>query len=331
MLNTTTVKTSLTGLCLGLCLCICAQETHFIHPLAAAPERQFDFWEGVWSVNLRIKNNDEWVDSIRSTAHIYKILGGKAIMELWDSDPIKGFSLRYYDPEQQKWQLWLNWPGPNNSRWSSLSGAFRHGRGAFFSQFVMQGDTIQSRYTFSDISPNSLRWDDAYSKDGGKTWSANWIMEFSRLQDQPAWPAGSEKMPTYSDGKRCTDPAFDYFDFLEGLKTAKLFMRGREVTESAFKVRSIVDGCARIFLLDGDEKQWFVMATYHSARSVPALYVLGSAADDKMENYFWDPKEEAFLTDAGQQKISPDPEGNIFSFQERTEGRWSEVYRLELE
>ena len=152
--------------------------------------RQFDFWIGIWDVNLRMRQEDlSWRDSIRARAHIHRILDGKAILELWDSEPIKGFSIRFFDREADEWVLWLNWPGQNRSGGSGLTGRFRHGRGEFFSEFKTgDGKPGISRYTFSDITDDSLRWDDAFSVDGGKTWSANWIMEFTRKRDAPAWP-----------------------------------------------------------------------------------------------------------------------------------------------
>ncbi len=131
--------------------------------------RQFDFWVGEWDVNLRVNNKGQWVDRTKARCTIYEILDGKAIMELWNAPQIKGFSIRYYNPGTRNWSLWLNWPGNNSSRWFNLSGSFRHGRGEFYTSFVNNGDSILSRYTFSDITPNSLRWDDGFSKDKGLT------------------------------------------------------------------------------------------------------------------------------------------------------------------
>ena len=62
------------------------------------PSRRFDFWVGEWDVDLRMLQDDlTWKDSIVARDSVYAILGGKAILELWDSKPIKGFSLRYFD------------------------------------------------------------------------------------------------------------------------------------------------------------------------------------------------------------------------------------------
>ena len=96
------------------------------------PARRFDFWVGEWDVNLRMLQADgSFRDTVTAQASIYSILDGKAVLELWDSAPIKGFSLRYYDPDEEGWVLWLDWPQPNRSGLSNLTGNFRHGRGEF--------------------------------------------------------------------------------------------------------------------------------------------------------------------------------------------------------
>lgn len=99
-------------------------------------------------VNLRVRQQDgSWQDARSATAKIYRILGGKAILELWDervpAAGIRGFSLRHYDHEAGDRVLYLNWPGQNRSAPSSLRGAFRHGRGEFFSIYTNDaGDEV---------------------------------------------------------------------------------------------------------------------------------------------------------------------------------------------
>lgn len=230
-------------------LSVNAQSTETTDAWDFAEARQFDFWIGNWDVNLRMIQPDlSWKDSVNAKVEIYPILDGKAILELWDSPSIKGFSLRYYDTEKKKWVLYLNWPG--NSRSSSvgsLEGEFRHGRGEFFSG---SGKQI-SRYTFCDISPTSLRWDDAYSKDGGKTWTNNWIMEFSRTAQKPVWPRGDEAH-TWSGGGRCKGKPFDHIDKFVGDWEGELDFSasGGGKGNANMKVYRVLGGCTIIRFLE---------------------------------------------------------------------------------
>jgi hypothetical protein len=45
----------------------------------------------------------------------------------------------------------------------------------------LNGRPIVVRYIWSDITPNSAKWQQAFSDDGGKIWETNWIMEFHRI------------------------------------------------------------------------------------------------------------------------------------------------------
>lgn len=240
--------------------------------------RQFDFWVGEWDVNLRIQQQDgEWEDKVQSTAYIYQILDGKAILELWNenkyNEGIKGYSLRYFNEEIGKWELWLNWPGKNQSGSSRLEGSFRHGRGEFFSQFPKNDSvTITQRYTFCDISPTSLRWDNAFSEDGGKTWKeGNWIMEFSRKEDLAPDLSQSESVHTYDDGNRCDQSAFTFFDDWVGSWSGNMKTRQNEkweTSESQVEIYPVLDGCAIMVFMnyeeDGKVRKTFSLNTYNT-------------------------------------------------------------------
>lgn len=219
------------------------------------PARAFDFWLGEWDVNLRVKQDDQrWADERTATAKIYSVLGGRAILELWDEDTpgdaIRGFSLRYYDETDAEWKLYLNWAGHNRSGISGLAGSFRHGRGEFFSEYAIDDSTTMlKRYTFSDITENSLRWDDAFSTDAGKTWTNNWIMEFTRTADSASWPAPGEPAHTYYDGGRCDLPAFDLVKKFPGNWAG--VVTGRFATCAwEHRTHAILDGCAAIMIIN---------------------------------------------------------------------------------
>jgi hypothetical protein len=228
--------------------------------------RQFDFWIGEWDVNLKILQKDlTFKDSVRAHTSIYSILGGKAILELWDSKPIKGYSLRYFDAASDQWVLWLNWPGKNRSTGSSLTGNFQHGRGNFLSEYENQaGETIIQRYSFNDITPFSLRWDDLSSKDGGKTWSKNWLMEFERSAIDPKWPIDPGNTPTFETGVRCDDESFRPYEVLAGHWEGEV-----DAAAASLDAYRVLDGCALVAFLDIDStpsKSRFFFLTFNTAK-----------------------------------------------------------------
>ena len=62
----------------------------------------------------------------------------------------------------------------------SFGTRFENGVGTFYSDSTTNGKTVRTRFTWSQITPTSARWEQATSDDAGKTWDTNWIMEFRR-------------------------------------------------------------------------------------------------------------------------------------------------------
>lgn len=63
-----------------------------------------------------------------------------------------------------------------------LGGAGALFRGDFFAQESFNGRAIYTRNSFSNITPDSCRFEQAFSDDGGKTWETNWVMTFARVK-----------------------------------------------------------------------------------------------------------------------------------------------------
>jgi hypothetical protein len=67
-------------------------------------------------------------------------------------------------------------------------GEFKAGRGEFFDQEPLNGRATYVRFVISDITPNSCRFEQAFSDDGGKTWEVNWIATDTRVNDESDKP-----------------------------------------------------------------------------------------------------------------------------------------------
>lgn len=248
--------------------------------------RRFDFWVGSWDVNLRMLEDDgAFHDAVSARANIYSILDGKAVLELWDSAPIVGYSLRYYDPASDQWQLFLDWPQDNQSRISRLSGSFRHGRAEFQAERERDdGTSLLMRYSFDDITPFSLRWDDLFSTDGGKTWRPNWIMEFSRTALEPVWPIPRPATPTFHDGTRCSLASFRPYEALAGEWTGTLTSGATEEAASLAAYR-VLDGCAVVVFLAAPSRSSFAFSTFDTSREAWVVDWLTSAPGEPLERF----------------------------------------------
>jgi len=68
-------------------------------------------------------------------------------------------------------------------------GEFKNGRGEFFDKETRNGRAILVRFIISDIKPDSCRFEQSFSDNGGKTWEVNWIAIDERVK------TGSDKAP----------------------------------------------------------------------------------------------------------------------------------------
>jgi hypothetical protein len=126
-----------------------------------------------------------WVEYMGTTV-VRKVWNGRAnLVELEVDGPaghIEGLNLRLYNPESRQWSLNFS-----NSKGGTLSppmiGEFKNGRGEFFGQETLNGRAIFVRFVISDITPDSCRFEQSFSDDGGKTWEVNWIATDTRVKD----------------------------------------------------------------------------------------------------------------------------------------------------
>lgn len=154
-------------------------------------QHDFDFEIGTWKTHLRrlvhpLTGSTAWVE-YEGTTVVRKVWNGRANLVELEADGhgghFEGLNLRLYNPESRQWSL--NFSNSNGGTLSQPTvGEFKNGRGEFFDQETLNGRAIFVRFVISDIKPDSCRFEQAFSEDGGKTWEVNWIAIDSRVKDQ---------------------------------------------------------------------------------------------------------------------------------------------------
>jgi hypothetical protein len=149
----------------------------------------FDFYFGTWRVHHRrlrerLAGSDGWQE-FEGTSEAWPLLGGAGNvddnrLEL-PAGTYRAVSLRSYDPETGSWTIW--WlDGRNPGRLDPpVVGGFRDGIGTFQCVDTFNGQPIIVRFTWSNITQTTCRWEQAFSPDGGETWETNWIMDSTRI------------------------------------------------------------------------------------------------------------------------------------------------------
>ena len=160
-------------------------------PAASARDgaHDFDFEIGTWKTHVSrlthpLTGSKTWVDYDGSTV-VRKVWDGRAnLVELEVTGPsghIEGLSLRLYNPESHQWSLNFS-----NSNGGTLGvptmGEFNNGRGEFFDQESLNGRSILVRFVIAPQTADTIRFEQAFSSDGGKTWEVNWIATDTRVK-----------------------------------------------------------------------------------------------------------------------------------------------------
>ena len=156
-------------------------------------QHDFDFEAGTWKIHLKrlvypLTGSTTWVE-FDGTSVTRKVWDGRAWLEEFEtngpSGHIEGLTLRLYNPQSHQWSLyWAN--SKDGTLGQPTVGEFTNGRGEFFDQEPYNGRVILVRYVWSDITPNSAHFEQAFSTDGGKTWEVNWITDQTRVPDDSA-------------------------------------------------------------------------------------------------------------------------------------------------
>ncbi len=152
-------------------------------------QHDFDFYFGNWKQHLKrlehpLTGSANWVEADGSV-FVRKIWNGRANLSEFEAagpaGPVEGLTLRLFSPSTHQWRLfWANRKGGAIGGPPNV-GEFKNGQGEFFSQDTVNGRSILTRYIWSDITPNSAKFEQPFSDDGGKTWEVYWISTVTRI------------------------------------------------------------------------------------------------------------------------------------------------------
>ena len=166
------------------------------HPAAGVIRdggRDFDWEIGRWTTRLSrlvhpLTGSDEWIEYVGTTV-VRKVWDGRAnLVELSVEGPdgrFEGLSLRLYDPRARQWSLHYANAASGTLVPPSI-GEFRDGRGEFYSQEKFGDRTILVKFVISVVTPDSARFEQSFSDDGGRTWELNWIATDTRVKESSA-------------------------------------------------------------------------------------------------------------------------------------------------
>lgn len=151
----------------------------------------FDFLMGRWEVQntflaKRLRHSHEWLN-FQATDVERPLRTGTGNLEYYATDhwpDYIGMGLRLYDLHTHKWRIY--WSDNRFSRGvlqPPVTGSFHDGRGVFEGADHFNGILITVRYIWRTIDHDHARWTQAFSRDRGRTWETNWIMDFSRTPE----------------------------------------------------------------------------------------------------------------------------------------------------
>jgi hypothetical protein len=150
-------------------------------------QHDFDFNFGIWKTHIK-----RILDPLSGATHAIELNGTVTVRKVWDgraqleeietngpNGRWEGLTLFLYNPLAHQWsQSFVN--SKNGVLTLPLIGSFKDGRGELFSSDSFDGRSILVRGVWSDIKPDSHRYEESYSNDGGKSWAPAFIATLTR-------------------------------------------------------------------------------------------------------------------------------------------------------
>jgi len=172
--------------------------------------KDFDFLHGSWCVTHRtlkdrLMGATEW-EQAEATDFVRPAFQGLGnvgcFVRTVNGVRFEGMPIRLYDPRSAYWRIyWLD--TINQVMDPPVIGRFQHGTGLFLGDDYLKGEAIKVRFSWSRITSESARWEQAFSADGGDTWELNSIMDFQRNNN-----ASNNIRSTSIEGSKYENPIY---------------------------------------------------------------------------------------------------------------------------
>lgn len=146
----------------------------------------FDFALGRYHTHIRrlldpLTGSKKWVE-YDGTKTDQPLLGGTGSLEVIEADGpehLEFMTLRLYSAAAHQWSL--NFSSSSDGQMATPAiGQFENGVGTFLDQESYNGRTVLVRQLWSQITPNSYHFEQAFSADFGKSWEPNFIADLVR-------------------------------------------------------------------------------------------------------------------------------------------------------
>lgn len=146
----------------------------------APPEetKQFAFWVGTWKSTGTLYSTKEPKETPTSGENrITMDMNGFVVHEHFTSKGFNGESWSVYSPQAKKWrQTWVDDAGG----YIPLSGEFKDGKMILQTLTNPAKPENASRMVYYNITKDAFDWNWEATADGGKTWTLNWHVHYTR-------------------------------------------------------------------------------------------------------------------------------------------------------
>lgn len=142
----------------------------------------FDFLTGRWKIVNHRRRNGAW-DAFEGEATVHAILAGICSVEELriPARQFSGMGLRLLDVKKAQWSdFWVS-AASGEMGAQGLKGSFEGGAGIFEEASEEDGKPVLYRSVWDLITPTACRWQQAASRDGGKSWMLDWSMDWTRV------------------------------------------------------------------------------------------------------------------------------------------------------